>query len=379
MSHTPVKYTPKYIISEAIKWTEYGLRQGLIRLLRWLLPRRKASASLCQLDFQTAKVLFLRQNQIGDALISTPIFAALKRHYPAMTIDVLLDRRNAIALEGNPHIRKRYIIKQKQLDILSAIRSIRKEHYDIVVDLVHSASSTSTLICLCANAKGIIGFERQNDFLYDEKVKMPAGRRMMRQLAEILRLFQLNPDEEPLLPCFHVSDTAHAFAEKVIKKLRTAPGQAIIGINISASTKTFKFWGTQNFIELVKHLRIKRPDAAVLILYAKNYCEIAQEIAKQSGAAVCDETKTLADFAAIISRLHILITPDSAAVHLADIWRVPMLILTHLPQGETAWYPTFAPFKALHAHNGTVASIALQEVIAACEVLLERVLASSKT
>jgi ADP-heptose:LPS heptosyltransferase len=377
MSRTPVKYTPKYIISEAIKWTEYGLQQGLIRLLRWVLPRRKAS--LHQVDFRTAKVLFLRQNQIGDALISTPIFAALKRHYPAMTIDVLLDRRNAVALEANPHIRKRYIIKQKKLDILSAIHSIRKERYDIVVDLVHSASSTSTLICLCCNAKVIMGFERPNDFLYDEKVKMPTDKRMMRQLAEILRLFQLNPDEEPLLPCFHVPDTAHAFAEKVIKKVCTAPEQAVIGINISASTKTFKFWGTQNFIELVKHLRTKRPDAALLILYAKNYCEIAQEIAKQSGAALCDETKTLADFAAIISRLHILITPDSAAVHLADIWRVPMLILTHLPQGETAWYPTFAPFQALHAHNGTVASITLQEVIAASEALLENVLLSPKT
>jgi ADP-heptose:LPS heptosyltransferase len=167
MSRTPVKYTPKYIISEAIKWTEYGLQQGLIRLLRWVLPRRKAS--LHQVDFRTAKVLFLRQNQIGDALISTPIFAALKRHYPAMTIDVLLDRRNAVALEANPHIRKRYIIKQKKLDILSAIHSIRKERYDIVVDLVHSASSTSTLICLCCNAKVIMGFERPNDFLYDER------------------------------------------------------------------------------------------------------------------------------------------------------------------------------------------------------------------
>jgi hypothetical protein len=56
-----------------------------------------------------------------------------------------------------------------------------------------------------------------------------------------------------------------------------------------------------------------------------------------------------------------------------------MLILTHLPQGETAWYPTFAPFQALHAHNGTVASITPQEVIAASEALLENVLLSPKT
>jgi ADP-heptose:LPS heptosyltransferase len=157
------------------------------------------------------------------------------------------------------------------------------------------------------------------------------------------------------------------------------PEQAVIGINISASTKTFKFWGTQNFIELVKYLRMKRPDAALLILYAKNYCDIAQEISRQSGAKLCDETKTLADFAAVISRLNLLITPDSAAVHLADILRIPMLILTHLPKGETAWYPTFTPFRVLHAHNGIVASIALQDVVNASEELLESVLLDPKT
>lgn len=377
MSRVPVKYTPKYLLSEAIKWTEYGIQQGLILLLRALLPRRKTS--LRQVDFRTAKVLFLRQNQIGDALISTPIFAALKHHYPAMTIDILLDRRNAIAIEGNPHIQKRYIIKQKKFDVLSAIRKLRKEHYDIVVDLVHSASSTSTLICLCSNAKVIAGFERKNDFLYDTKVKMPANKRMMRQLAEILHLFDINPDDEPLSPYFAIPETSQAFAENIIKKICTLPEQAVIGINISASTKTFKFWGTQNFIELVKYLRMKRPDAALLILYAKNYCDIAQEISRQSGAKLCDETKTLADFAAVISRLNLLITPDSAAVHLADILRIPMLILTHLPKGETAWYPTFTPFRVLHAHNGIVASIALQDVVNASEELLGSVLLDPKT
>lgn len=138
MSRTPVKYTPKYIISEAIKWTEYGLQQGLIRLLRWVLPRRKAS--LHQVDFRTAKVLFLRQNQIGDALISTPIFAALKRHYPAMTIDVLLDRRNAVALEANPHIRKRYIIKQK-----SSISSVPYTPYEKSATILWSTWCTQHL------------------------------------------------------------------------------------------------------------------------------------------------------------------------------------------------------------------------------------------
>lgn len=103
----------------------------------------------------------------------------------------------------------------------------------------------------------------------------------------------------------------------------------MIGLNISASSLTFKFWGTENFVALAKHIKARLPDAILLILYAKDYASFAKEIAQQSGAVLSEATPTLSDFAALISMLDALITPDSAAVHFADIFRVPSLILTH--------------------------------------------------
>ncbi|MFN3392996.1 MAG: glycosyltransferase family 9 protein [Candidatus Thermochlorobacter sp.] len=376
MSRLPFKYTPKYLLHETIKWTEYGMQRGLIYLLRLLLPRRRALLS--QIEFHKAKVLFLRQNQIGDALISTPIFTALKRHYPTIQLDVLLDRRNATALAGNPHLHTHYVIKQKKFDLLDALCAIRKAQYDIVVDLIHSASTTSTLICLFSGARVICGFERQNDFVYDAKVKLPAGKRMMRQLAEILRLFNIDPDAEPLEPYFFISDASRAFAEKMLSTWREKTERLVIGLNISASSLTFKFWGTENFVALAQHLKARLPDATLLILYAKDYAGFAKEIAQQSGAVLSEATPTLSDFAAVISMLDALITPDSAAVHFADIFRVPSLILTHLPEGETAWYPSFTVFKALHGRDGRVASIPLQDVLAASDEFLQMLLSESK-
>lgn len=373
MSQLPRKYTPQYLLQEAIKWTEYGLQRGLIYFLRCLLPRRKGS--LTSLSFSDAKVLFLRQNQIGDALISTPIFAALKRHYPQLTIDVLLDRRNATALDGNPHIRTRYVIKQTRFDIFHVLRAIRKERYDLVVDLIHSASSTSTLICLLSGARIICGFERENDFVYDATVRLPTGQRMLRQLAEILRLFHLDPDAEPLEPVFYCSPASQAFAARVVKPLRQHR-KYVIGLNISASSTTFKFWGTDNFIALAQHLHAKFPDTVLLLLYSPAYRSLAERIAAHSAAVLCDTTPTLSDFAAVIAQLDMLITPDSAAAHLADIFRVPVFILTYLPEGETAWYPSFTPFAVIHSENGMVASIPPEKVLPACQAFIAQVLFS---
>lgn len=338
-----------------LKSLEKKIREGAIALLRKVIRRKRVAPS--DFDFHRAKLLCLRQNQIGDALISTPIFAALKRHYPDIVIDALLDKRNASALDTNPHIRKRFVLKQKLIDFFKALFAIRRERYDFIVDLVHTPSSLSTLFCLLGNARFTVGFERENDFIYDLKVPFRKDARMLRTLAEILTAFRINPDEEDLRPQFPLSPSSVAFAENVFSSL---VGEKVVGVNISASLK-LKFWGVEKFASLIRALKQDFPNVEFLVLYAKAYAEEAQTIAEQSGATLCAETKTLSDFAAVISKLHLLITPDSAAVHLADAFNVPCVALTHNPDGVTAWYPSFSESRTIHSKTGEVRSIGVEE------------------
>ncbi len=340
-----------------LKALEKKIRQGTIALLRMMIDRKRVVPS--DFEFHQAKLLCLRQNQIGDTLISTPIFAALKQHYPHLTLDVLLDKRNATALNTNPYIRTRFILKQKLLDFFKVLLAVRREQYDFIVDLVHTPSSLSTLFCLLGKARFTVGFERENDFIYDVKVPFKTNTRMLRTLAEILTVFRINPDDVNLRPQFPLSPSSCAFAQRVVSSL---VGKKIIGVNISASLK-IKFWGVENFVSLMCALKQAFPDVAFLVLYAKAYQEEAIEIATASNALLCDETKTLTDFAAVISKLHLLITPDSAAVHLADAFHVPSVILTHNPEHIKAWYPSFSDSRTVHSKTGEVCSISVAEVL----------------
>ncbi|MGQ9805389.1 MAG: glycosyltransferase family 9 protein [Chlorobiales bacterium] len=339
-----------------LKNLEKKIRQGTIALLRRVIHRKRVVPS--DFDFHHAKLLCLRQNQIGDTLISTPIFAALKQHYPNINIDVLLDKRNATTLDTNPNIRTRFVLNQKFTDFFKVLAAVRREKYDFIVDLVHTPSSLSTLFCLLGNAEFTIGFERENDFIYDVKLPFKNDVKMLRTLAEILTAFRINPDEIDLRPQFPLSPASQAFAESVFRSL---VGENVVGLNISASSK-LKFWGVENFVSLIRALKQMFPTTAFLILYAKSYKEEAMHIAKESGADLCDETKTLTDFAAVISKLHLLITPDSAAVHLADAFNVPCVILTHNPAHITAWYPSFSESRTIHSKTGEVRSISVEEV-----------------
>jgi len=355
-----------------LKALEKKIREGTIALLRTLVHRQRVVPS--DFDFNRAKLLCLRQNQIGDTLISTPIFSALKQHYPNLIIDVLLDKRNATTLDTNPNIRTRYILKQKLIDFFKAMMAVRREKYDFIVDLVHTPSSLSTLFCLLGNARFTVGFERENDFIYDVKVPFKREVRMLRTLAEILTAFRIKPDDVNLRPCFPLSPSSQAFAEKVFSSL---VGKKVIGVNISASMR-LKFWGVENFVGLIARLKCDFPDATFLVLYSNAYAPEAKQIAKEANAHLCDETKTLTDFAAVISKLKLLITPDSAAVHLADAFNVPCVILTHNPEHITAWYPSFSESRTVHSKTGEVSSIAVEEVYRIAENFMRESLTATR-
>lgn len=334
---------------------------------------------LSGVDLNRAKVLFLRQNAIGDALISTPVFVALKRHYPDLTIDVLLNRRNREIYENDENIRRTYIIKMRPLDLIPVLRLIRREKYDFIVDLVHSPSSTSSAVCLLAGARRTIGGAREDpsrhppeqDYAYDIRIPTapPSEQdRMLRRLAQCLRIFGINPAKERLVPAYQCRNDSVVFAEQLLSKTRTPATEHIIGINISGA-KAYKYWGTDNFIGLIKRLTMRHPTYRFLLLYSEQYESEAKTISRESGAATTGGTSTLDSFAAVIQRLDGLISPDSAAVHFADSAGVPTVSLMIDPVGHELWYPSSSYYRVLHAENHEIGSISVDSVAQAFEQL----------
>lgn len=50
------------------------------------------------------RVLFLQMNKIGDSLVMTPMFEALKRHAPRARLHVIASRQGAEVFRHNPHV-----------------------------------------------------------------------------------------------------------------------------------------------------------------------------------------------------------------------------------------------------------------------------------
>lgn len=305
----------------ALKTIERAFRTALLRSLR-LLAGRRTPRSLHLTS--SAKILFIRQDRIGDVLISTPLFSAIKRRYPDWTLDVLLSRNNHFVLANSPHIRRRWLYTKGIRGSLRLMRQVRAEHYDAVVDLMDNPSATSTVILLLAGGRVNIGLDKENAYACDVVVPLKSRKdtNIVDRIAELLRPFGIDPGSAGLRVEYAVSPEARASAETFLSSV-PAPR---IGVNISAGSDT-RFWGVERYRELLAAIRSSASSHSIVLLGKPSDRGRLQQIAAGYDGVTTAPDGTFDEFAAMISRMDILITPDTSAVHLAAAFSVPCVVL----------------------------------------------------
>ena len=76
------------------------------------------------------RILFIQLGRIGDMILSTPVFRAIKEKYPDAEINVIAGRHNYSVISNNPRINKIIIHKKPPVFVLINIFRIRKHFYD---------------------------------------------------------------------------------------------------------------------------------------------------------------------------------------------------------------------------------------------------------
>ncbi len=308
------------------KRIELWFRRLLIRMLGRIFKRTNKLQG--NIDFNKCKILFIRQDRIGDVLISTPLFEILKNRYPGAVLDVILSANNYFVLENDPLIRKRWMYKKNIVSLFFLLGALRKEKYDFVIDLMDNPSTTSTILCLLTNAKWNIGIKKDNQFAYDIVVPMlsRSETHIMDRISQLLIPFNIDPNKEKINVRYFTSVESDNIADTFLKQ-NMLFSHPIIGVNISAGNKT-RFWGVGNFKAFLNHLSIEYPGYKLLLLYQPSDRHQAEIIAGSNSSIVLSPvTSSFDQFAAFIKRLSFLITPDTAAVHLASAFRVATVVL----------------------------------------------------
>lgn len=363
---------------EFLKPVEIGFRRFLLRVLGLFVKRgRTLPASI---DFSTRKYLFVRQDRIGDVLVSTPLIYSLKSKYPNATVDFLMSSNNHFVLSNEPLVRRRWIYRKTLGSAWEILKSIRAEKYDFVIDLMDNPSATSTVLCMLAGGGWNVGLSKDNAYAYDIVVPLLSRRdyHIIDRLAALLTVFGIARESMDIKVRYNVFEESKDFASRFLKAM-SIQGKQVIGVNISPGEGT-RFWGTERYQALIRWLRSERPENPVLVLHQPSDTSVAQSIALPfPDVFLSPETRTFDQFAALVQRMWVLLTPDTSAVHLAAAFSIPSVVLYVQSDKELRiWEPYGSLSETLVTDADDLRTISVDQVIQACQRLVSNLIPSPR-
>lgn len=355
-----------------LKRAELWVRRRVVRMFGALVHRRSAPPK--PQDLASARILLIRQDRIGDVLVSTPLIAALRRALPGLQIDLLLSTNNVAALPGLTGIRKAWVYERTFLSMVRLVRELRNERYDVAVDLMDNPSATSTAFCVLSGARWTVGLEKENDYSYDIRVPLRSRRErhIIERLSPLAQAFGVDPSEAER-PVLYVPQAASQEGAAALFRDRGLIDRMKIGVNISAGSER-RYWGTARYREIVTFLANAHPNATIVILCKPGDRGRAEEIVSgEPRAWVVPPSPSFDAFAACVAHLDALITPDTSVVHLASAFEVPAVVLYIQSNPELRiWEPFGSPHSAVVTTVDDLSNISVDEVQRAWSDLILR-------
>lgn len=263
------------------------------------------------------KILVLQTAFIGDLIMSSPIFRALREIYPKAQIDVLVIPQSATILKYNPHIDNIYTFDKKNgffrkiIEFIKIIKIFKKQRYDVGISI--QSSYTSALILLLSGIKQRIGYKRLK--FSTHKVQLPKGLHNRQRVLHLLR---------PLTDRNFIDETEIFISEKEINKaneiLKEHCSDKTVKIAIApGSVWETKKWPRDYYIELTKLLIQVHCD--IIFIGSSDERKLCDEIIENSGnkrAYNYAGKLNLLESAALISKMDLLICNDSAPLHIGN-------------------------------------------------------------
>jgi ADP-heptose:LPS heptosyltransferase len=318
---------------------------------RWLFGNTPTTRKLN--PHKVKRVLIVRNDVLGDMIVSTPIFNAIKALNPAIEIDVVASPQNVSIIENDSRLSHIIIYENTWRFWFNLWKLGRKRRYDVVLSLIFGTPQTQGFIANIASSRETLKLSVQRQAKYEcffsRTVRVPQDAHISEQwLCVALDAFELNGQS----PSCHITLELHSqpLVEAFLKEKGIEEKKFIL-INLSAGKNAVKRWTQAKYGELIDWLSEKLPYSVVLSC-APNELDFMNDLAQSRNAVCFYPTRDVRDIADLIRRATLLITPDTGVVHLASATKTPVIALySRWVGGEVhrIWTPYQTPHKILIA------------------------------
>jgi ADP-heptose:LPS heptosyltransferase len=294
------------------------------------------------------KFLIVQLGRIGDMILMTPAFRALKEKFPDSEIYALAGRKNYKVLENNPNIEITFVHDKSPLKLTQNIYKIRKLGLDYWIDPRDHDSRESRLLAQLISANKKIGFNLPGTAVFD--ISLPEAERALHHVEiglNALKPLGININGKLPRPELFPNDDSESYADFVLSENEI---DDFIMLNISASNEN-KMWPNKKWTEFIKKSDFR--GLPVLITNAPAEEERAESLRHKCDYIYRFKSRNVADVFSLAKRSKLVITPDTSVVHIAAAFNKPCFALySGMEKYYNKFYPLSDKFEAVKADKG---------------------------
>jgi len=281
--------------------------------------------------------LIVRLGALGDIVHAIPVVAALREAYPTARIGWLAHPRFTPLLHLVEGLDRVHALERRSG--AQAIREVRRERYDVCLDLQGLLKSAA--VARLSGARRVIGFQRSllresaAVLAYSETGGDGGGHVIDKNLSLLAllgittraRRFPLRVPETPVVPCTR-------------QILGIGSGEPFALVNPGAAWPN-KRWPAERFGAVARRVR-ERLGLRTAVLWGPDEATVAASVSRASGgaAAMAPQT-TMVEMLALTRASRVVVSGDTGPLHLAAAAGTPVVgVYGPTPPGRNGpWDP----------------------------------------
>ena len=273
---------------------------------------------------QIKRILLIKPRGIGDIVLSTIVLKNINNHFPSAIIHYLVEEFAQDSLRYHPIVDKVLTMKKSEF-VLKVAHRIRKERYDLVIDLYSNPRTAQ--ITFLSGAKFRAGYSyKGRKYAYNVPATSERGNvHSAEHNLELLKCLDIPVTSKEIQ--YHFSEKATQKAIEYFNKIRNDV-DFIVGIVPSGGWES-KRCDKEKWVEIIDKFRFKDKSNfkfRFLILWGPGDEKDVEYINNKLPEITTVAPKTSVDeLAALISQCDLIIANDSGPMHIAAALNVAVI------------------------------------------------------
>lgn len=312
------------------------------------------------------RILIVRDDRVGDAVLTTPLLSFLREAAPHVEIDVLASRANAAIVKHDRRIARVFVNDRTWRWWITMLPRLRARRYDVIFTPIPRHPLRQGLVASALANRGtykVSGWRPvRYQGLFTKAFRIPP--RMTHMAESILSVGQLAFGRREMvgrqgLDRYPVCLPPDAEADgRIATFLAAHQLERFVLVNVSAATDPEREWAPDQAAAVVRRLLDRHEGLSVVITPAPGKEGRTADVARRCAdrRVLVAPVFPLLDLVALVRQALLVVSPSTALVHFASATGRPVVALyaPQHPNDVPLWLPVGVPYRAVVSALGDV-------------------------